>query len=110
MPQLPTYSQCFLREDLDEIGEILRFRVYFQVKESFIRTVWVGVVLGNATCQHGKGHRAVLLPIWKSTQHVPAQPTRSHPVFIEIMGELNVKCSVVEVSYCVLIPRWPELT
>lgn len=77
--------------------EIPCFKVFSQVKESFIRTclAWKCHLPAN-------GHRAVLLPIWKSTQHVPAQSTKSHPVFIEIMGVVNVKGSDGgDTSYCV---------
>lgn len=84
--------------------EILRFNV-FQVKESFICTCLDGC--DSWTCRlPPNGHRAVLLSIWNSTQHVPAQSTKSHPVFIEIMGVLIVKGSDGGgASYCVLLSK-----
>lgn len=76
---------------------MLCFKVFSQAKESYIRTclAWKCHLPAN-------GHRAVLLPTWKSTQHVPAQSTKSHPVFIGIMGVVNVKGSDGrDTSYCV---------
>lgn len=56
---------------------VLHFKVFSKSRKASSVRVWKCHLPPN-------GHHAALLSIWKSTQHVPAQSTKSHPVFIEI--------------------------